>query len=189
MSDEPVNVEEVPQALPTGPTSLTPLQKLHALGHRFYYGVVWEPKTGHFYTTSRPDLELYQIVDVTEENVYTRYCDPAKDRGTVAAWKRKDFLDPNSFGHARVWVPEWVFTQVRDVAPFIKDNPEWDATDFAHPAWWRGEQHAVTQVVKQIEEILDGKPVTGFSGYAPLQAVRKRVEALVVAAKGEGGQG
>lgn len=34
------------------------------------------------------------------------------------------------------------------------DDTEWDATDFAHPAWWRGQDHAVVVMSTQLWEAL-----------------------------------
>ena len=35
------------------------------------------------------------------------------------------------------------------------DDPEFDATDFAHPAWWRGCDYSVEKIIKILNEILD----------------------------------
>jgi hypothetical protein len=37
----------------------------------------------------------------------------------------------------------------------IHDEPAWDCTDFAHPAWWRGHQHTTAVLCQMINEILD----------------------------------
>jgi hypothetical protein len=73
------------------PTCLTPWQKLEALSMRYYGCVVWEPNAGDFYTTSRADLELYQVVDVTDTEVITRYCTP-NTRAEDAQCPRDEFL-------------------------------------------------------------------------------------------------
>ena len=39
----------------------------------------------------------------------------------------------------------------------MPDDPEADCTDFAHPAWWRGEKYGVREAVRKVNEILDGK--------------------------------
>lgn len=99
---------------PVWPISLTPMQKLHALGHRFYSRVEWEPKAGDLYTTSRPDLELYQIVRIEDGIVSTRYRDPRRDTmGIISEWREADFLSPETFGYARVWVPNEFVLDVR----------------------------------------------------------------------------
>lgn len=38
----------------------------------------------------------------------------------------------------------------------LRDNPEFDGTDAAHPAWWRGEDHGLRVACAKINEILDG---------------------------------
>lgn len=83
---------------------LTPQQKMHALAHRFYQGARWEPKAGDYYTTSRADLELYQVVEVTDQHVRTRYTEGSD---TIATWPAAGF-QTEGFGPMRVWVPQWV---------------------------------------------------------------------------------
>lgn len=91
---------------------LTAQQKLHALAYRFYQGGKWEPKPGDYYTTSRADLELYQVIDVRDGKVFTRYCDP--QRGShITDWPAEEFLSPETFGRARVWVPGWVIESAK----------------------------------------------------------------------------
>lgn len=91
------------------PTALTPMQKLHALACRFYQAMQWEPKVGDYYTTSRADLELYQVVDVRDGKVFTRYTD--KDV-PVAEWDAAGFLT-DGFGPRRVWVPNFVLERIK----------------------------------------------------------------------------
>lgn len=56
------------------------------------------------------------------------------------------------------------------------DDPQWDATDAAHPAWWRGNDHGVAAVVQIINDTLDGK-APGTYGSAALTAAIQRVAA------------
>lgn len=86
------------------PVNLTATEKLQALANRFYQGVEWKPKKGDYYTTSRADLELYQIVDEDEENFYTSYLPLG---GTVTSWPKTEFTT-QGFGPKRVWVPDYV---------------------------------------------------------------------------------
>lgn len=58
------------------------------------------------------------------------------------------------------------------------DNPEWDGTDGAHPAYYRGHEDSAKQFCKMATEILDGKPVTGVSK-EPWETFRKRLSGLV----------
>lgn len=87
---------------------LTLEQKLKALSLRFYSGMEWQPKAGDYYTTSRDDLELYQVVLVTEEVVITRYTEGSIEQ---SQWPANEFLT-EGFGPRRVWVPGWVLEQV-----------------------------------------------------------------------------
>ena len=83
---------------------LTPKQKMEALAYRFYQGGTWVPKAGDFYTTSRADLEVYQVVSVDGGKVRTRYTDGGTD--AIAEWDGVGFLT-EGFGPKRVYVPEW----------------------------------------------------------------------------------
>jgi len=58
------------------------------------------------------------------------------------------------------------------------DNPEADATDAAHPAWWRGHDHGAHSVCQLVNGILDGEPILG-TAREPWQATRLRLAALV----------
>ena len=87
---------------------LTAEQKLEAVALKYYQDYQWQPKALNYYTTSRNDFELYQVVDVTDEYIYTKYCDP--DRGDrVTQWKKSEFLC--DFGEKRVFVPEWILNK------------------------------------------------------------------------------
>lgn len=83
---------------------LTYQQKLDALSYRFYQGGAWTPKAGDFYTTSRADLELYQVVSVENGVVRTRYTEGSD---TISEWPEAGFLT-EGFGPRRVFVPAWV---------------------------------------------------------------------------------
>lgn len=87
------------------PTSLTCNQKLNALAYRFYQGGKWIPKSGDFYTTSRADLELYKVVDVTDNKIMTKYCIGSD---VISEWDKGTFLT-KGFGINRVYVPDFIF--------------------------------------------------------------------------------
>lgn len=42
--------------------------------------------------------------------------------------------------------------------PTIEDDPSNDATDFAHPAWWRGHDHGFAGAVRMFKKALTEKP-------------------------------
>lgn len=60
------------------------------------------------------------------------------------------------------------------------DNAAWDATDAAHPAWWRGQEHGVRSACRRMAQVLDGQDDGGgvISG-RELEALRRRLLALV----------
>ncbi len=83
---------------------LTLQQKLDALSYRFYQHGNWTPKAGDHYTTSRADLELYQVVSIEDGIVRTRYTEGSD---AIAEWPEAEFLT-GGFGPKRVFVPPWV---------------------------------------------------------------------------------
>lgn len=54
------------------------------------------------------------------------------------------------------------------------DDPQWDGTDAAHPAWWRGNDRGVEAVVEIISGVLDGK-TPGTYGSEALTKLAKRL--------------
>jgi hypothetical protein len=44
------------------------------------------------------------------------------------------------------------------------DDPGLDATDGAHPAWWRGSDHACQAIARNLNSILDGVPAYQCDG-------------------------
>lgn len=85
--------------------SLSVVQKQQALSLKYYDCLEWKPKKGDYYTTSRNDLELYQIVDENESSLFTNYCDEKKSP-QPQEWKKSDFLI--DFGERRVYVPDFI---------------------------------------------------------------------------------
>jgi hypothetical protein len=61
----------------------------------------------------------------------------------------------------------------------LRDDPEFDATDAAHPAWWRGHEHTTAVFCQLVNEILDRKPDGGGIASQPWEATRKRLHELV----------
>lgn len=64
-----------------------------------------------------------------------------------------------------------------------EDNPEWDATDYAHPAWWRGGDYATEMVSKtllgHIERMEQGWCMDSVSfGSAKLQELFDKIVRL-----------
>ena len=57
------------------------------------------------------------------------------------------------------------------------DDPQWDATDAAHPAWWRGHDQTSAVFCREVSEILDGKEPAGVS-CEPWETLSRRLWAL-----------
>lgn len=65
------------------------------------------------------------------------------------------------------------------IAALHPDDPELDATDGAHPAWFRGEEHATKRVVGRLQKAIDGDDDgAGGISYAPLEKLRRDILAL-----------
>lgn len=59
----------------------------------------------------------------------------------------------------------------------LQDDPELDATDFAHPAWWRGEEHGVEMTVRALMRVLD-EGHQGTFGSPALETLAQRLSLL-----------
>jgi hypothetical protein len=59
------------------------------------------------------------------------------------------------------------------------DDPELDATDGAHPAWWRGHDHTTKVFCQKVNEILDGKDSGHGTANEPWESTRRRIMELV----------
>lgn len=57
------------------------------------------------------------------------------------------------------------------------DDPETDGTDFAHPAWWRGEKHGAHSICRGVNEVLDGEPAGAGVAGEPWEGMRRRLRA------------
>ena len=64
------------------------------------------------------------------------------------------------------------------VAAVKDDDPEMDATDWAHPAWWRGNERGVEQAANIALNLLHGMRHTGVYGGAELEQMVKEIVAL-----------
>lgn len=58
------------------------------------------------------------------------------------------------------------------------DDPECDGTDAAHPAYWRGHDHAVAVLCQKVTEILDGKDDGKGIASEPWEPVRRRLMSM-----------
>lgn len=91
-------------------TALTAQQKLEALALRFYQGRHWKPLPGHYYTTSRADLELYRIVKIEDGKIFTEY---TTSPGVLCEWAEVGFTT-EGFGIHRIWVPDFILKMSSD---------------------------------------------------------------------------
>jgi hypothetical protein len=60
------------------------------------------------------------------------------------------------------------------------DHPDLDATDGAHPAWWRGHDYTAKRLCQRVNEILDGNVPHGVAN-EPWESTRRRLLSLVQA--------
>jgi len=61
-----------------------------------------------------------------------------------------------------------------------EDDPDDDCTDFAHPAYWRGEKDGVRGAVMRIRKVLNGEDDgSGVMGCEELEQLRRDILALV----------
>ena len=57
----------------------------------------------------------------------------------------------------------------------LQDNPLWDCTDAAHPAWWRGEKYSAYKAAELIAKILSGEDKCRGKMNEPLETMRRSV--------------
>lgn len=65
------------------------------------------------------------------------------------------------------------------IAQRPEDDPMLDATDWAHPAWWRGHEHTTQVFCDLVHKILDGRDDGAGANHEPWQTLRRRLLALV----------
>lgn len=73
--------------------------------------------------------------------------------------------------------------KLRKTAPgagsIIADRPDCDGTDAAHPAFWRGHDHAIKTACQMLNEIMDGRAEPAGVSSEPWESTRRRLYALV----------
>jgi hypothetical protein len=63
-----------------------------------------------------------------------------------------------------------------EAAEALRDDPDLDGTDGAHPAFWRGQDDGVRGAVRVIKRALEGRDDgSGVVGYLGLQVLRQNV--------------
>lgn len=62
-----------------------------------------------------------------------------------------------------------------------RDNPFWDCTDGAHPAWWRGEEYGCKAIVRIVNKWLDTDTLDEMmagTSQPEIQALKERIHDL-----------
>lgn len=87
---------------------LTAEQKLKAFDYRYYQNQIWQPKKGDYYTITRDELCLYQIVDETDTSFYIIlvYSNNGSYQESPDQWLKDEFL--SGFFNCRLYVPNWI---------------------------------------------------------------------------------
>lgn len=65
------------------------------------------------------------------------------------------------------------------LATCIPDDPALDATDAAHPAWWRGQEHGCQRLAERWKAALDGESHGGVMALRLGQECRERTQAVL----------
>ena len=68
-------------------------------------------------------------------------------------------------------VPEYL----KEIERLKKDDPQWDATDAAHPAFWRGEKYGTWEATRLIADVLSGKNDRTGRMNEPVETMRDSV--------------
>jgi len=77
-------------------------------------------------------------------------------------------------------------SDLRALIQLAKDDPEMDATDFAHPAWWRGNDQGVIVLCGMINKILDGNDEGHGTSREPWESTRRRLIQLARSSQTKG---
>jgi len=75
---------------------------------------------------------------------------------------------------------ESVIQQVMDE---LADDPQWDATDSAHPAWWRGNDAGANAVAAIALNAAHGMKHSGVYGSDLIERMAKEIESLLAIAR------
>ncbi|MBX9623826.1 MAG: hypothetical protein K2X82_08420 [Gemmataceae bacterium] len=60
----------------------------------------------------------------------------------------------------------------------LRDDPLFDCTDAAHPAWWRGHDYTAAAFCREVTGILDGRDDGRGVANDPWETVRRRLLAM-----------
>jgi len=73
------------------------------------------------------------------------------------------------------WIKSFVNVIIKEKQKEYWDDSQLDATDAAHPAWWRGENYGCYMSAKLIANILSGKETGKGIMNEPVETMRKSV--------------
>jgi hypothetical protein len=99
-----------------------------------------------------------------------------KDSGE---WDSMGILD--RYDDVPYYVQERISELEHEIAKLKKQNdPLLDGTDFAHPAYWRGQESGVDGACMRIEEVLDGKySGAGVIAHPRLEKLVRRLDRMM----------
>jgi hypothetical protein len=60
----------------------------------------------------------------------------------------------------------------------LPDNPHWDCTDGAHPAWWRGCDYGVESVIRTIRKAVAERRAGNYGSAALTELVREIIQLM-----------
>lgn len=104
-----------------------------------------------------------------------------KDYAMVELWDDRVIQVLSNTGQRADIVAHAMAVQAMAVTGKVRsqaDNPDYDATDFSHPAWWRGNDQGVWRVIDIVNKILDEGRDNGTYGCAKLEALANRLAGL-----------
>jgi len=90
----------------------------------------------------------------------------------------KKFLDEFKNGRAYHFERDDEVLGAR-ICNLMIDDPGLDATDGAHEAWWRGDDHGCLATARIVNKILDGEHKVGPFGNDVLEKMRQRLLKLI----------
>ncbi|MFW6056852.1 MAG: hypothetical protein ACOC9B_06050 [Chloroflexota bacterium] len=73
---------------------------------------------------------------------------------------------------------EWPEVAADYVRALKADDTQWDGTDAAHPAWWRGNDAGVQGTLDRIEQVLDGKYDDVVKGVGPYFGSQRLIDVV-----------
>lgn len=108
----------------------------------------------------------------------------ANDPAAALAKLRDELNRPNVHAHIMIHSsnrPIYI-TAIDDVLSALnaKDDPEFDATDAAHPAWWRGHDHTAKAFCQHVNAILDGRDFVSGICSEPWESTRRRLASVAM---------